>query len=298
MMGLTLALRAAETSFGMGHDASQTVLVMSLVMLVAVALGYSAKAMKYPSQVAADWHHPVKIAFFPAISISLLLLATALLDTAPKLAEPLWLAATFLRGGLALAVLSVWIGHRPFQTGILTPAWFIPAVGNVVVPLAGARLGYVEMSWLFFSGGLILWVVLLTLVMNRLMFHDPMPDKMVPTLMILVAPPAVAFTAWLQLEGAVGPFGHFLLSTAYIFALLVATQLTKVRKIPFALSWWALSFPIAALAIASFGYAQAVESEVHRWIGAGLLALLVAVVAGLILRTAAAMRAGAICVPD
>ncbi|MHA6323642.1 SLAC1 anion channel family protein [Roseivivax sp. CAU 1753] len=298
MMGLTLALRAGETSFAMGHGVSMSVLVLSVAMLAAVGAGYLGKAIAYPDKVVEDWHHPIKIAFFPAISISLLLLATALLDVSPALAEPLWMGATVLQGGLALAVVSAWIGHRPFQTQMMTPAWFIPAVGNVIVPLAGARLGYVEVSWLFFSGGLIFWIVLLTLVMNRLMFHDPMPGKMVPTLMILVAPPAVAFSAWLRLSGEVGAFGHFLLSAAYVFALLVTTQAAKLRKLPFALSWWALSFPIAALAIASFGYAHQAASETHRWIGTGLLTLLIAVVALLVARTAMAIRAGTICVPE
>jgi tellurite resistance protein len=298
MMGLTLAIRAAETSLGTGHMASMVVLLLSVAILAAVATGYLAKALRYPDQVAGDWHHPGKIAFFPAISISLLLLSAALLDVLPGVARPLWILATGLQGALALAVLSAWIGHRPFQTGMMTPAWFIPAVGNVIVPLAGAPLGYVELSWLFFSGGLIFWIVLLTLVMNRLMFHDPLPGKMVPTLMILVAPPAVAFTAWLRLEGEVGAFGHFLLSTAYVFALLVTTQASKLRRLPFALSWWALSFPIAALSIASLGYAHTAESDAHLWIGLGLLALLIVVVAGLVLRTGMAIRANQICVPD
>ncbi|SFR53710.1 SLAC1 anion channel family protein [Litoreibacter janthinus] len=298
LFGFTLALRAAESSFATGHVMSQAVLVGSVVVLAAITLGYMAKALRHREEVVADWNHPVKIAFFPAISISLLLLATALVDAAPAFAKPLWLFATLLQGVLALSVLSTWIGHRPFQYGMMTPAWFIPAVGNVIVPLAGAKLGYIELSWLFFSGGMIFWVVLLTLVMNRLMFHDPLPGKMVPTLMILVAPPAVAFTAWLRLEGEVGPFGHFLLSAGYIFALLVATQVAKLRGLPFALSWWALSFPIAALSIASFGYAHAAGSDAHRWIGAGLLALLLVVILGLIWRTAMAVRAGAICVPD
>ncbi|WP_099828117.1 SLAC1 anion channel family protein [Oceaniglobus indicus] len=298
MMGLTLALRAAETSYGTGHDVSRGVLVVSVVMLGALGLGLVAKALRHPGEIAAEWHHPVKIAFFPAISISLLLLAAALLDGAPGIAAPLWMFATALQGVLALSVLSAWIGHRAFQPAMLTPAWFIPAVGNLIVPLAGARLGYVEISWLFFSGGLVFWVVLLTLVVNRLMFHDPMPGKMAPTLMILVAPPAVAFSSWMGLTGETGAFGHFLISTAFVFALLVATQVSRFRKIPFALSWWALSFPLAALAIASFGYARATGSTAHGWIGTGLLVLLVVVVAGLIVRTAMAMRAGLICIPE
>ena len=298
MMGLTLAIRSAEHAFGFSNTGSNVALGLALVVLLAVFIGYAAKAFTHVAEVKADWNHPVRIAFFPAISISLLLLAAALFDPIPEVARAVWLAGTALQGALALAVIGSWIGHRSFQQGQLTPAWFIPAVGNVIVPLAGARLGYSEISWLFFSGGLIFWLVLLTLVMNRLIFHDPLPGKMVPTLMILTAPPAVAFTAWLRLSGEVGPFGHFLLSVAYVFALLVATQAAKFRTMPFALSWWALSFPIAALAIASFGYAETAGSAAHRFIGAGLLALLLAVVAGLILRTALAIRAGTICRPE
>jgi tellurite resistance protein len=298
MFGLTLATRAAETAFGLRHDASFAVLVVSAAALLVVTLGYALKALRRPAEVAAEWHHPVRIAFFPATSISLLLFATALVEPAPGVAEAVWIAATALQGVLALSVISAWIGHRPFQPTQMSPAWFIPAVGNVIVPIAGARFGYMEISWLFFSGGLVFWVVLLTLVVNRLMFHDPLPGRMVPTLMILVAPPAVAFTAWLRLTGEPGLFGHFLLSAAYVFALVVTTQVGKFRRMPFALSWWALSFPIAALAIASFGYAHAAASAPHRLIGAALLALLVAVVAGLIARTLLAIRNGAICVPE
>ena len=195
MMGLTLAIRSAERAFDLGQTASTIALALAVAMLVAVAIGFGAKALLHPAEVKAEWNHPVRIAFFPAISISLLLLAAALIEPMPQLAHAVWLAGTALQGVLALAVISAWIGHRSFQQGQLTPAWFIPAVGNVIVPLAGARLGYTEVSWLFFSGGLIFWLVLLTLVINRLMFHDSLPGRMVPTLMILIAPPAVAFTA-------------------------------------------------------------------------------------------------------
>ncbi|WP_376870275.1 SLAC1 anion channel family protein [Albirhodobacter sp. R86504] len=298
MMGLTLATRAAETAFSLANGASLAVLTLSILLLGLVTFGYLLKATFHRSEVAAEWRHPVRIAFFPAISIAFLLMAAALVDVAPHIAKPVWILATVLQGGLALSVISAWIGHRPFQTGMMTPAWFIPAVGNVIVPLAGARLGFTEISWLFFSAGLIFWIVLLTLVMNRLMFHEPMPGKMAPTLMILVAPPAVAFTSWVRLTGETGPFGHVLLSVGYVFALVVATQVLKLRKLPFALSWWALSFPIAALSVASFVYSHAAASEAHRWIGAGLLALLLIVVAGLILRTAVAIREGGICIPE
>ena len=67
---------------------------------------------------------------------------------------------------------------------------------------------------------------------------------------------------------------------------------------PFALSWWALSFPVAALSIASFAHAGATGSPAHRLIGAGLLALLVAIVAMLLVRTATAIAGRGICLPE
>lgn len=298
MMGLTLALRAGEAAFALGPEASRAALLVSLALLGLVALGYLAKALLHPAAVAAEWRHPVRIAFFPAISISLLLLSIALLEDRPEAARLVWMAGTALQGLLALAVIGAWIGHRSFQQGQLTPAWFIPAVGNVIVPLAGMRLGHPELSWLFFSGGLIFWIVLLTLVMNRLMFHEPLPGKMVPTLMILVAPPAVSFLAWLRLTGEVGAFGHILLSIAYVFALIVASQAAKFTRMPFALSWWALSFPLAALTIASFAYATAAGSAPHRLIGAGLLGLLLLVAAGLVLRTGLGIWRREICIAE
>lgn len=298
LFGLTLALRAGEFAYRLPHTASLAVLAGATALLVVIAALYGFKALRHPAEVAAEWHHPVRIAFFPAMSISLLLLATALVDPLPQVARPVWMLGAAAQGALTLAVISAWIGHRPFQPGMVTPAWFIPAVGNVIVPLAGARLGYTELSWLFFAGGLTFWIVLLTLVMNRLMFHDPLPGRMLPTLMILVAPPAVAYTSWVRLEGAPGPFGHYLLSTAFVFALLVLVQAGKMRRLPFALSWWALSFPVAALSVASFVHAEATASGAHRLIGAGLLVLLVTVVAGLALRTIGAIREGSICVPE
>jgi len=53
-------------------------------------------------------------------------------------------------------------------------------------------LGFVELSWFFFSVGLIMWAVMFTIIMNRIIFHNPLPQKLMPTLFILIAPPAVA----------------------------------------------------------------------------------------------------------
>lgn len=299
LSGLTLATRAAAQALAVDVDVSTPLLWVTVAAMAAVSVLYLAKVALYPRAVIAEWHHPVRIAFFPATSISLLLLSAALLPVVPMAATPLWMAGAAGQAVLALAVVASWIGHRPYQPMHLNPAWFIPAVGNIVVPLAGVPLGFVELSWLFFSAGLVFWIVLLTLVFNRLVFHDPLPQRLVPTLVILIAPPAVGFVAWMRLgDGDVDAFARILLNAGYLFFGVVLTQAGKLNRLPFALSWWALSFPIAALTIATLLFADRTGSSAHGMLGLGLWVLLAVVVAGLVLRTVVAIWRGEICRPE
>lgn len=263
-----------------------------MAVFAAVVLAYAAKALRHPQAVAEEWQHPVSLAFFPAISISLVLFSLVMLDVVPGVAEALFLLAVPLQLVLTLAVVSGWIGARAFQHGHLTPAWFIPAVGNVIVAIAGVPLGYAELSWFFASVGLMFWVVLLSLVMNRLIFHDPLPERLQPTLVILVAPPAVGYLAWVALVGEVDAFARVLLNLAYLFVLIVAVQAPRLAALRFSLSFWALSFPLAAMTVASFAHAEALGSGAHRGIGFALLAVLVAVIAGLLWRSGQALARG------
>lgn len=298
LMGLTLALHAGAPSFGWMGPVSSLVWLISATVMVVIALFYLAKALRYPGMVIEEWHHPVKLAFFPTATISLLLLATATHAHAPELAEWIWLVGVAGQGVLTVAVVTGWISHRSFEVGHLTPAWFIPAVGNVIVPVLGARIGYIETSWLFFSGGILFWIVLLTLVMNRLIFHDPIVARLFPTMVILIAPPSVAFIAYVSMVGEVDGFARVLMNAGYIFAALVLAQVPRLVRLPFALSWWALSFPLASLAIASFRFAQLDGSRTHQTIGVMVLAILVLVIAGLIWRTLVAIWKGEICRPE
>jgi len=294
LSGLTLALHAADLAVP-----SHLALAFTVAVFLAIGSLYALKAVRYPHAVLAEWRHPVKLAFFPAISISLLLIATAVSAVAPEVARVLWIAGAAAQACLTLAVLSNWIGHRPFQPIHISPAWFIPAVGNVVAPVAGVPLGFPETSWIFFAAGLMFWLVLLVLVMNRLIFHDPLPGKFVPTLAILMAPPAVALLAWLQFNGGVlDAFARFLYATTLVFFALALTQVHKLRNLPFALSWWALSFPVAALAVATLRYAALAGSAGHRTAGLILVAALVIIVGALLLQTGRAIARRDICKPE
>lgn len=298
LFGLTLSIHAASRILQWVGPFGDIMLWVSIAVFAVITIGYIAKTLIHPAAFAAEWNHPIRITFFPAASISMLLMSVCFLPENAGIANILWLVGASLQGGLTLSILARWIGHKPFEYSHINPAWFIPAVGNVVVPIAGVQLGYMEVSWLFFSGGILFWIILLTLVMNRLIFHTPLPGKLLPTLMIMIAPPAVSFLAYLQLTGGIDSFARILLNLGYIFALIVLTQIPRIMRLPFAMSFWALSFPVASLTIASFRYGALAKSQAHEMIGIILLAVLVVLIVLLSLRTLLAITRGQICQPE
>ena len=298
LAGFTLAGERLEKSLGMHHSMSLALLVVSGAVFTILLGIYILKAFRYPKEVIWEWHHPVRMCFFPAISIGLLLIATALLPFTKSTALGIWAIGSILHLIGTLAVLSAWIGHRDFEMLHLNPAWFIPVVGNIIVPITGARLGYVETSWFFFSIGLVFWMVLLSLVFNRLIFHHPMQGRLLPTLMIMIAPPAVGFISYVTMTGALDAFARILYYTGVFFTLIILLQAPKLAKIPFAMSWWAYSFPMAALTISTLLFAEKANSSIHNIAGMVLFGLLSLVILGLLLRTAKAIMNRKVCMPE
>lgn len=298
LSGLSLATIRIETELSAVHFAGYTTLFITLAVFASAAALYLVKLSRFPQAVLAEWNHPVKIAFFPAISIGLLLTGTGLATLWPKAGMLIWAVGAILQLAASLSVISAWISHRSFEAAHLTPAWFIPAVGNVLVPIGGVGFGFHEVSWFFFSVGMVFWFVLLTLVFNRLVFHNPLPERLLPTLVILLAPPSAAFVAWMQLSPEINPFGRFLYFVASFFVLIVAIRSRQLARLPFGLSWWAYSFPVAAFTVATFLYSGATGLPGYRMLGFVSYAFLVAVILLLIVRTVKAAMHGDICVPD
>jgi tellurite resistance protein len=133
--------------------------------------------------------------------------------------------------------------------------------------------------------------------MNRVLFHQPLPEGLMPTFFILIAPPAVGFIAYTQLTGELDAFARILYYTGLFLTLLLITQAPRFLRLQFYLSWWAYSFPLAAIATASLIMYQLTGSTTFAVIGWILLSLVTLVVVYLLYRTAKAVGANKICVP-
>jgi tellurite resistance protein len=298
LAGLTIAWKRAEVVFRPWFAVSCWLEIAAALAFLAVGITYALKIGSHPEEVAKELRHPVTINFFPTISIGLLLLAIMLAERYFLAARVLWIAGAAMHLGFTLYVMNAWIHRSGIEIGHVNPAWFIPVVGNVLVPIAGVRFANPEISWFFFSIGIVFWLVLLTIIMYRLFFHAPLPERLQPTLFILAAPPAVAFLAYVALTGAVDAFARVLYYTSIALTLLLATNALRFLRARFFLSAWAYSFPLAAVTIATLGMAHRVGGTGFEWLGAALLALTSTVVAALLGRTLLAVSRREICIEE
>jgi tellurite resistance protein len=298
LTGCTLAWQKAQHVLGFDYGIAHGLTVISLLVFVVLATLYMIKLARYPQAVSAEIKHPIKLSFFPSVSISLILIGTTLQHIEPSSAHVIWLAGVFLQFFLLLFVISSWVNHAHFETVHVNPSWFIPAVGNVLVPIAGIEFGHVELSWFFFSVGMVFWVILLTIVFNRILFHNPMPPKLLPTLAILIAPPAVGFVAYFKLVGGLDSFGRVLYFAALFFTIFVVSQAPRFIKLPFFLSWWAYSFPVAAMTVATWIMFEVTKVTGYKYLAIGLLVFLSLVIIFLTFKTILAVINKKICLPD
>ena len=298
LAGLAIAWQKAHLALGVPAFVWQGIASFTTLLFLGLLAIYGIKIWRFPGAVAAEWKHPVRVNFFPTISICLLLLGIVWLGTVPTVSHGLWAVGTLTHLAFTFAILSSWMHHTHYDIKHANPAWFIPVVGNLFVPICGVQFAPAELSWFFFSIGIVFWIVLMTIVFYRIFFHEPIPARLFPTLFILLAPPAVGFIAYGSLVPELDGFGRVLYYTALFLTLLLGTNVLRFIRGGFFISAWAYSFPLAAMTIASFVMAKRSGLDVYLWIATALLIIVSLVVVVLITKTLSAVGRHAICVPE
>lgn len=248
--GVTIMFQKAADILNFPEVIAQIMLIFTSVLAITISVIYLAKALLHFSTVKAEYLDRIRINFFAAISISMLMLAIIYETVFPTVSTVLFYAGTILQSFLTFYTISFWINHN-FEIHHSNPAWFIPIVGNLLVPVAGGHHLASNFLLAYFAIGMFFWIVLFTITINRIIFHHQLPEKFLPTFFIFLAPPSVGFIAYVKITGGVDPFSLSLLYIAYFFAILLVFMTKSFIKIKYYVSWWAFIFPLAAMSISS-----------------------------------------------
>ncbi|GAB6044848.1 SLAC1 anion channel family protein [Caminibacter profundus] len=296
--GLTIVYAKAYHFLNFPYWLYLLLLFVDTVAFFTIFILYIFKWIKYPDMVRAEFSHPIKSSFVPAISVSFLLISIAYMDYAPSIAVTFWWIGAWLHLYFTFNVIKFWIRNQ-FDVKMINPAWFIPIVGNVLIPVAGVDIVNEYVNLFFFSIGIFYWIILFTIVTYRMIFHHPLPKKLIPTFFILIAPPAVGFISYFRITfGAIDIFSMFLYLIAIFIFVLLITKKSVYTEIPFFISWWAYTFPLAAITIATILVYNTFKNLPMYLFSLFLLFLVTAVVVFVSFRTYLAIKSQKICIPE
>jgi tellurite resistance protein len=172
------------------------------------------------------------------------------------------------------------------------PGYFIPLVAGAFVSSIGFSSVHAhEEALAAFGVGIFFWPVLAAIVLTRLMTAGPIPAPIIPSLSAFLATAATANVAWIVCHpGPVGQVQSVLTGVLVMMIFIQMAFLVEYRRLPFSVSFWVFTFPIAVTAnyaIRCLAASRFTHWELYAWTGLGLASTFVAVIA---LRTIATVR--------
>lgn len=295
LTALSSAWQLAAARYGLPFWIAGSLGFAAVAAFVGLCVGYALKMITVPQAVRTEFQHPIAGNLFGTFFISLLLLPIVLVRVNSLLAQIFWVIGAVGIVCFALFTVNKWVDN-PHKIAQATPTWIIPVVGLLDLPLALPVLSMPPLPGLALFAvavGLFFTLPLFTLIFARLVFEEPMPQALRPSLMILVAPFAVGYSAYLSVSNVPDRFSDALFMLTLFFLAFSLGQMRYLRQCcPFRVSWWAVSFPLAASALAALKFAQAFPHVLSEGIALAALALATVVIVGLFIRTVLGIARG------
>ncbi|MFI9157279.1 TDT family transporter [Kitasatospora aureofaciens] len=209
-----------------------------------------------------------------AVGLGTLLLGSRVIGTGPAVAldAVLWGVGTLYALAVAAGIPYLMITRHPVSALEANPTWLLPVVAPLVASACGPALvphlpaGLPQQAmlygcWALFGVGLLATLVLLPVVFTGL-FHSKVPAlALTPALFLVLGPLGQSVTAIHQLADAARPvlpalapvmlplaelYGVAVIGVAMLWLAVALTANLRARRagMPFAMTWWAFTFPV------------------------------------------------------
>lgn len=288
------AWRAASEVWTIPSGLAELAAGLGLAVWLLLLLAYALQWLQQPMASKQELDHPVMSAMAALGPVSTLLAAITLKPWLPELAWALYALAILVQLALGLWWLGrFWQGGRSPES--VNASAYLPSVAqNLVAATASASFGFHALGALFFGAGVLSWLAMESLVLQRAATQAPLPAAQRPLQGIQMAPAVVGGLSYVALtSGPPDLLAQMLLGYGLYQGLLAARLLRWTGAGGFAPSHWAFSFGVMALATLALRLLQRAPQEpLWQTLAPVLFVLANAVMALLAWRTLALARQG------
>jgi Tellurite resistance protein and related permeases len=274
---------------------------INIVLFLGLIVPWILRWFLYKDYALKDLNHPITGQFYATMPIGCSVLAADFMTIGPSymgmdvsltIAKTLWITGAVL--SLATAVIIPTLNYfNKVTIEDINPAWFMPPVSLIVVPIAGALLVpywpqtlqkiMFLINFMSWGVGFFLFMYIAIICFYRLFVAPILPGSLIPTIWIYLGPIGAGTVSLLNLGHASLQFmNHAWIPILNIWGLIywsfgfwwliVASVITIIyilrNSLPYALSWWAYTFPLGAYTVATYFISLNLECEEIRFFGA------------------------------
>jgi tellurite resistance protein len=257
LVGLGSCWREASRIWDAPAVVGETVMAIAAAVWVLLVILFAAKWMWRRGEAVREVEDHVQCCFVGLLPVSAMLISLVALPYSYPVAAALGIAGG--AGQLAFAVYrtgQLWTGGRDPES--TTPVLYLPtAGGNFVSAIVATAFDLSDFAALLFGAGLLAWLALESVLMNRLYVHPSLAPPLRPTLGIQLAPAVVGCSAYLSLtSGPPDLIAKGLLGYGLLQALIIARMLPWITVQPFGVSYWAFTFGLTSMAFDAMKFVE------------------------------------------
>jgi tellurite resistance protein len=283
LAGLAVVWQEMANLYGTPAVVADALFVVSAAAWLALAVGALGRLLQTPRRLFGELRDPVLSPFWALPWLVGMLVAGGLQPYMPAAATVLFLVFLFATILFGAWVTGQWIAGELDQDKF-HPGYFLPTVaGGLLGAEYAGDFGLPSLGWLSFGIGIVCWLVLGSLTINRLFFLKMLPAALVPTLAIEVAPPVVAGNAYFSLHGTTPDTLAYGLAGYGVLMVLVQVRLVPLyAALKFTPGFWAFTFSwaaVVALALYWLRIERPAGEVVYAALATGAVSLLIAAIA-------------------
>jgi tellurite resistance protein len=287
LAGLSEVWTLAAPTLGVSNVVGRVLALFATCVWVTLMVIYFSKGLK---GVQADWRNPIVSPFLALVLIVPTLLAGALCDVQLTIGRVVVAVLSSLAITIGAWSTGQWVINDLYDD-CMHPGYLLPtATGGFVGSIAAseAHLHLLAAAW--FGVGLISWLLVASIVLNRLFIRPRLPPHLTPTLALEAGPPMVAGVAYHLLHGGrVDTFAAALGGYAILMVLLQLRLSSLYIRLRFSAAFWSFTFPTAAVGLDGLVWLQTTRPTGFTAYAAVLVGCVTLVVLSIALKSVVAL---------